>query len=92
MNIDAKALEIAKTPGLLIDCFPTDPSEIDYEMLSSLIAAALLAVRNEALEEAAKVADKMGGDFIEQDLEGMAYCEAKRDIATAIRALKTTTG
>jgi hypothetical protein len=63
MNIDAKAREIA------FSGHTTD------EAYSDLIRAALLAARNEALEEAAKKADEYGIGYSAQ-------------IATAIRALK----
>jgi hypothetical protein len=76
LDIDAKAKEIIAGCGL-----------------ASEIAAALLAVRNEALEEAAKVAEAQK-DKIEapRTYELAHVCIGMEMAATAIRAVKTTTG
>jgi hypothetical protein len=85
MNIDAKAREILqeikKGPRLVID----------ESLFIGLMSTALLSARNEALEDAAKAADAS----VYEDSTG-PYGETvnitSEAIATAIRALKTTTG
>jgi aspartyl/asparaginyl-tRNA synthetase len=66
----------------------------DYEDYLPFIVEALVAVRNEALEEALKEAETMKLEPINSDVvqETIAYNQACEDIATAIRDLKTTTG
>jgi hypothetical protein len=53
------------------------------------IAQALRTVELEAYERAAKVAESMGGDFIECDQYGDGYREARSHVAQAIRSLST---
>ena len=85
-DLEQKAREIATSPGILIDCFPTDPSAIDQDLLAGMIAAALREARNQALEEAAGLAGP-------QDREAWSFDEmqAANRIAARIRALKDTT-
>jgi hypothetical protein len=59
--------------------------------LASEIAAALLAVRNETLEEAAKVVDGTVADHDEDTPGGWCAANAARHAATAIRRMKDTT-
>jgi hypothetical protein len=82
MNIDAKTNDLIDLLGFAPDS------------LSALaVKTALHAVRNEALEEAAKAAE--GGQrhsfSLDNDTASMAYNDACVDVATAIRALKEGT-
>lgn len=84
-DIDAKAREV------VADNFPS----LKGSGLAEVIAAALLAVRNETLEEAAKVAEKVEpyygvGRQILNSVAVGGFEAAQRGIATSIRALKTT--
>ena len=68
----------------------SDAHSMDSADLVGLLADAIRAARNEALEEAARVADKIWLDA--QDTEwDRGGNSAKRSIAAAIRALKATT-
>jgi hypothetical protein len=83
MNIDAKAREIAQNLSV------ADAS--DLEIIA--IKATLLSVRNEALEEAARVAENPA---LKRTLVGSqdfmwGFDQGVHDIAAAIRSLKDGT-
>jgi hypothetical protein len=63
---------------------PSDPPVGWIEMPGTADSAV-----SSAIERCAKVAETMGGDFIESDANGDGYREARQHIATAIRALLT---
>ena len=66
----------------------TEPLFAMETRIASAIRSAELAV----IERAAKIAETMGGDFIESDANGDGYREARTHIAKAIRSLAQTNG
>jgi hypothetical protein len=85
MNIDAWAREIAIR---LFDAY--DPKDVErVQPATDVIAAALLAARNEALEEAAGVAEAQKDEVeVPRSYEMAHVCIGMEMAATAIRALK----
>jgi hypothetical protein len=88
-DIDAKAREIAEDLADTVE----NVSESTFEgSWIAIITAALLAARNEALEEVARVAKKYRGGQLICDVNGdVAGSVAGEAIATAIQALKNKT-
>jgi hypothetical protein len=81
MNIDAKTSDLIDLLGFAPDS------------LSALaVKTALLRVRNETLEQAAKIADERASELFGQpepfNRDEAIFVSEARDIATAIRALK----
>jgi hypothetical protein len=87
MNIDAKAREIVNWFDNFVCEAPNTPPDVYAAELSKRIAAALLAVRNQTLEEAAKVSEGIWLDAHDTDWD-QGVNSAKRAIAMAVRSMK----
>ncbi len=82
IDLDALAREIAESDEITVNWGPGQGESVIQGRLAELIAAALLRARNEAIEEAAKVADGL-------DYHSPGHPSVARNIANAIMALKT---
>lgn len=83
-DFEAKARKIVRTCLNSSQAFRDAWNEGDVDLLD-IISTALLTASKDATERAARIAEEMGGPFIESDAVGDGYREARTAIASAIR-------